>query len=192
MRKFSMLAVIVCCAMLQTHAARATFHFWQIDQVYSNASGSVQYIDLVLPIAFDDESHVGGHAISAGLGSHSFVLPSNLPAVPVVGQHFLIATPGFADLAHVQPDYTLPAGPFFNPAGDTLNWAGVDSLIFPALPTDGLLARNRDGSLELNTPTNFSGTVGFVPEPAGISLALLAAAGFGVVARFRRQLNRNG
>ncbi len=53
--------------------AQATFHLWQIQQLYSNASGSVQYIDLVLPLTFDDESHLSGHSLTAGLNANSLV-----------------------------------------------------------------------------------------------------------------------
>ena len=39
-----------------TSTAQATFHEWKINQVYSDASGLVQYVDLVLPTATDDEA----------------------------------------------------------------------------------------------------------------------------------------
>lgn len=179
-----MLGVTVCLvAAAWSQDARATFHLWKIDQVYSNASGSVQYVDFVLPLAFDDESQVAGHTISAGLNSNFLTFGSNLPAVPVVDQHFLVATPGFALVAGITPDYTFSVAPFFDRSGDTLNWAGVDSFAFPALPSNGILALNRDGSTAVNAPMNFAGDIGFAPEPASWMLWLLGAVGLWAVAR---------
>jgi len=176
------LAVLAC-----SQRAEATFHLWQISQVYSNASGSVQYVDFVLPFTFDDESFLTGHQLSAGLNSNSMLFGSNLPSVPVTGQHFLVATPGFAAIAGVTPDYTFPVAPFFNRNGDTLNYAFIDSFTFPALPLDGVNARNRDGSLVMNAPVNFAGQVGFVPvpEPATWVLLLLGAVALWAGARLR-------
>jgi PEP-CTERM motif len=188
MRIASIVGIIACFAAgLWTQSARATFHVWQINQVYSNAAGSVQYVDFVLPFAIDDERLVGGHAISAGLNSNSLILDSNLPAMPVAGQHFLVATPDFSALAGIAPDYTLTPAPFFDPSGDTLNWASVDFFTFPALPSDGILALNRDGSTAINSPTNFAGQIGFVPEPASWVPWLLGIAVLGEVARRARR-----
>jgi serralysin len=169
MRTRTILGVLVgLLALTCSQRAEATFHLWHISQVYSNASGSVQYVDFVLPFTFDDESFLAGHQLSASLNSNSLSFGSNLPSVPVTGQHFLVATPGFDAIAGVTPDYTFPIAPFFNLNGDTLNYAGIDFFTFPALPSDGVLALNRDGSTAVNAPTNFAGQVGFVrvPEPA--------------------------
>ncbi len=178
------IALILTCA---ASPAQATFHLWQISEVYSNASGSVQYVDLVLPFDFDDESFLAGHAISAGLNSNSLIFGSNLPSVPVAGQHVLIATPGFSAVAGVVPDYTFPVAPFFDPNGDTLNYAGVDSFNFPALPSDGIHALDRSGSTVIAAPTNFAGVVGTVPEPSGLALGIagMTAAWFAVHRRRR-------
>jgi hypothetical protein len=156
--------------------AWATFHLWKIDQVYSNAGGSVQYVDFVLPSAGDDEQFLSGHQLKAGLNNNTLTFGTDLPAVPVAGQHFLVATPGFAAISGVIPDYTLPVAPFFNASGDTLNYAFVDSFTFGALPTDGVHALNRDNSTSINAPTNFAGQVGFVPEPSSLALASIAIA----------------
>ena len=186
MKSRTMIVVGVLLAGL-AQEARATFHEWSISQIYSNASGSVQYVDLVLPsFVIDDESHVGGHDLSAGLNSNSLTIPADLPAVPVAGEHFLVATAGFAAIAGITPDYTLPVAPFFNPAGDSLNWAFVDTFNFRAIPTDGIHARNRDGSSVINSPINFAGQVGHVPEPASWALLLIGAIALWAVRRKRR------
>jgi serralysin len=173
--------------------AYATFHLWQISQVYSNASGSVQYIDFFLPSAPDNEQFLGGRALTSSL--HTLTFGANLPSMPVPGQHFLVGTPGFASLANVTPDYTfpeVPGTPFFNLNGDTINYASVDSFTFPsggipALPHDGIHALNRNGTTSLNAPTNFAGRIGFVPEPATWVLLLSGAGCLWIANRARRR-----
>ncbi|MBI2824595.1 MAG: hypothetical protein HYX69_07915 [Planctomycetia bacterium] len=159
-------AFIGIAAMAWAGRADATFHLWRIEQVYSNKTGSIQYVDLVLPFTFDDESHLTGHQLIAGLNSNTLTFGSDLPQVPVAGQHFLVATAGFSTVAGVMPDYTFPSSfvPFFNRAGDSLNFAFVDSFTFPALPSDGVHALNRDNSIVVNEPVNFAGKIGFITD----------------------------
>jgi hypothetical protein len=166
--------------------ALASFHLWQIDQVYSNADGSVQYVDFVLPTAPDDERFLAGHTLTAGLNSNSLTFGVNLPSKPVAGQHFLVATPGFAAIAGVTADYTFSAAPFFNSHGDTLTYAGgLDSFTFTTLPVDGIHALNRDNTIAINAPINFAGQMGFVPEPANWAMLSIGAIGLVVVLRRR-------
>ncbi len=168
--------------------ALATFHLWKIDQIYSNADGSVQYVDFVLPPpVIDNEDALSGKTLTAGLNSNSLTFGSNLPSVPVAGQHFLVATPGFAAVAGVTPDYTFSGGPFFNTSGDTLTYAGgVDTFTFSAPPLDGIHALNKDNSVVINAPINFAGQQGFVPEPA--SWVVLSIGMLGLAVAFRRRV----
>jgi hypothetical protein len=180
--------VVALLVAIWSQYALATFHLWKIDQVYSNADGSVQYVDFVLPPpVFDDERALSGHTLAAGLNGNSLLFGSDLPSEPVAGQHFLVATPGFAAIAGIQPDYTFAdPGPFFNRNGDTLTYAqGVDSFTFQALPLDGIQALNRDNSISINAPINFAGQQGFVPEPASWLVLSIGAIGLAVMLRRR-------
>jgi hypothetical protein len=153
--------------------AQATFHEWKIDQAYSNASGTVQYVDFLLTNPNDDEQFLSNAQFQSTLHTMGF---TNLPSPPVNGQHFLIATPGFAALSGVTPDYTFSATPFFNRAGDTLSYGpGLSVLTTPAL-SGGSLAFGPSGFVPAR-PTNFAGRVGSVPEPATGIMLLLGAAG---------------
>lgn len=182
--------------------AFASFHLWQITKVYSNASGTVQYIELFT--TSPDEEFVGGHTITSS--NHSFTLPSNLPATPghtTANQHFLLATPGYFALSGVPPaDYNLGVNNFFRLNFDVINWAGVStfSFDFGVLPLDGTHQLEKAFSSNnvfrsVNSPTNFAGTTGTisvppvnpssVPLPPSVILATigLAAAALYVVAR---------
>ena len=165
----SFLAALVLLASFEAHA---TFHLWLITQAYSNADGSVQYIELTAYAS--GQQFVAGHTIAASQGgtTHSYTLPANLPddtAMTTTGggyygggasttyRSMVIATQGFAALGILTPDYVVPNGFLFT-SGGTLRWAeGADAWNYPALPTDGNLALNRNGSTSVNAPMNFNG-----------------------------------
>jgi hypothetical protein len=170
---------LILCAVcsLPATSVQAAFHLWRIQEVFTNASGSVQFVEMFCPPGpFNDNEHVVGsqtlRATSDG-ANVDFVIPGNLdPEIPTSGQTFLLATSGYFALAGaVQPDYTLPAN-FLNPnaASITLRFAGgVDTLTFagsllPKNGTQSLLDNNPAGTASLvaaaNTPKNFAGLTG--------------------------------
>ena len=120
-----LLALFAIAATLPS-GAFAQSSTWRFEQIYSNADGSVQYVDFVLPPpVIDNEDALSGKTLTAGLNSNSLTFGSNLPSVPVAGQHFLVATPGFAAVAGVTPDYTFSGCPFFNTSGSGRSGNGV-------------------------------------------------------------------
>ena len=180
--------------VLASSPARATFHEWRMDEVYSNASGSVQFIEFVeASVVTDDERFVGGQPLTDSALTHTYNFSGNLPSAPAANQHFLVATPGYAALGGVPTaDYVLPANNFFSIAGDTLTYAfGVDSLAFTSaqLPTNGSLSLNRTSygsstySSLTNSPTNFAGVTGTVVLPEPTSLALLGVGALSILRR---------
>ena len=130
-----------------------TFHLWQIDQAFSSADGKVQFIELHDPS--NGEDLLTNHFIKSN--EHSFTFPSNLSTDATANKHFLIGTASYAALSGAAaPDYVVPDN-FFNPAGDTFNYADVDTFSFTAgqLPTDGVKSLFRDvSSGALSTATN--------------------------------------
>jgi hypothetical protein len=169
---------------------QATFHEWRITELYSNASGTVQFIELGLPSSgLDNESFVGGHTITDSALSHTFTFPSNTVSIPTNSAHLLIATPGYAALSGVPTaDYLLPTNGFFSTSGDTINYStGISVVTFPQpnLPIDGIDSLNFDpfGSSApfeaINSPTNLAGQTGSVPEPSTLALLLSGAAVIG-------------
>src|SRR5215831_11956611 len=116
MRSLGILGTLALIFAVYSRQAEATFHEWKIDQAYSNASGSIQYVDFLLTNPTDNEQFLSSAQFQSSLHTMGF---TNLPSQPVNGQHFLIATPGFAATAGVTPDYTFPATPFFKSSGDT-------------------------------------------------------------------------
>ena len=130
--------LVVFAAALFASFAHAAFHLFRVDQVYSNADGNVQYVVMREVTGSDGENFWQGNALTTtgASGMQQFRFPANLPSPSTASRSVLIATGGFAALGVVTPDYTIPAG-FIPRAGGTLNYAGVDTITLPALPTDG-------------------------------------------------------
>jgi hypothetical protein len=154
-------------ALLAT-AAAASFHTFAIQQLFSNADGSIQFIVLTEQAGLSGQEFLTGHAITSvqGTTQHTFAFTKDLPGNSTGNRSFLIATPGFAALGLVTPDYTMPAG-FLFVDGGTVNYAFVDQLTYPALPTDGVTALFSDGSTRPNLAKNFAGATASVTTPAG-------------------------
>lgn len=148
--------------MLLALTARASFHGIQIDQIYSDASGNVQYIRLTALAG--GQQFLGGQNITAlrGAASHVYPFATNLPG-DTTGKKFLVATQGFADLNIVTPDYTVPNKFLFTPGG-TINYASSsDQVVYAALPTNGTHAIDRNGIAVVASPQNFAGNTAASP-----------------------------
>ena len=154
--------------------ADAAFHLFRIDQVYSSADSTVQYVVLRESTGSNGENFWAGQRLettSTGGAKQQFVFPSNLPSSSTASRRVLVATASFAALHLVTPDYTVPDG-FIPRGGGKVEYAGgVDEVDFPALPTDGATAFDRNNQPVAATPTNFAGATATLtataPPPAG-------------------------
>ena len=154
--------------------ADAAFHLFRIDQVYSSADSTVQYVVLRESTGSNGENFWAGQRLettSTGGAKQQFVFPSNLPSSSTASRRVLVATASFAALHLVTPDYTVPDG-FIPRGGGKVEYAGgVDEVDFPALPTDGATAFDRNSQPVAATPTNFAGATATLtataPPPAG-------------------------
>jgi hypothetical protein len=177
--------------VLSASRADASFHLWHVKEVFTNADGSVQFIELFN--SFGGEQFVGNHVLRANSDGaiKNFTIPDSLPNSPsTANTHMLIATPAFASQpGAVTPDFTLPAGsvPFFNPNASniTISFSGSnDSMSFSStlLPKDGFQSLTDTGAtgfppgtaniqVTANTPTHFPNIAGQIDlrtsEPTG-------------------------
>jgi hypothetical protein len=126
--------------------------------------GSVQYLELAP--RFSGEQFLADHTLISG--AHLFTFPQGLPG-DSGRKTFLVGTEGFAALRLVTPDYIVPNG-FFNAAGGSVDFAGVDIWNHPPLPTDGRRSLDRaTGSPGVPSPFNFAGvtaTIDLTAAPA--------------------------
>ena len=157
MRTHALLAARALVALLGFMAgtAGAAFHLWRMTEIYSNADGSVQFVELAT--TFNGEHLLANHALTSthGGSTRTFIFPGNL-AFETAGKSMLVATEGFAALGLVTPDYVVPDR-FFSASGGSVNFADVDIWEYPALAASGARSLQRDGSLSGNSPTNFAG-----------------------------------
>ena len=139
-------------------SAHASFHLWKINEIYSNADGSVQFIELTTQSG--GQQFLANHSISGAPGA-SFTFPSNLPG-DTTNKSFLIGTQGFAALNVVAPDYIVPNG-FLSISNGSVNFGlNVDIVNYASLPTTGGLSIDRLGATAVNSPKNFAGATGTV------------------------------
>jgi hypothetical protein len=154
------LSRILCAAAaaLVAPLAGASFHLFQIDSIYSNADGTVQYVVLHEFTGTNGENFLSGHELSVQHGAvvKRFTFDHNLSSGQTADRYALIATQGFAALGIATPDYVIPNG-FLPTDGGTLNYAGVDQVTYTTLPTDGATALDRNGQQLPNMARNFAG-----------------------------------
>ena len=110
-------------------------------------------------------------ATPAGGVQRTFSFPDDLPSSSTANRRVLVATPGFAALNIVTPNFAMPAG-FLPVAGGSLNYAGVHQVTFGALPTDGTHAITAAGDVIINIATNFAGATGSVVAGPPVALAV--------------------
>ncbi len=172
-------ALRTCAATILLLAASAAFahcHLFQIEQLFSNADGTVQFVVLHESGNADGENLWAGQELTftenpSGYGMpppamRSLTFPSNLPSATTAGRRVLIATPGFATLGLVTPDFTMPAR-FLAVSGGTLTFNCSGSAVhYSSLPTDGVSALSSSGATIPYVATNFAGisASGIVPQ----------------------------
>jgi hypothetical protein len=148
-------------------SAQASFHTFVINEIYSNADGTVQFVELREAQGASGQNFLGGITLTSSDGGvrKSFVFPNNLPSFDTAGKFVLIGTQGFAALGLVTPDYTVPNGFLFHPEGE-VNYGDVDTVHYTQLPGDGTTSINRNGVRQTNSPENFAGQTATIPPPA--------------------------
>ena len=180
MRKlFLTLAAAVASILAQPSTSQAGHHLWHFTHVFSNASGSVQFVELFT----NENNEAGVGPFTVTVSGNTFSFGTNLPTQQTANTWILMATSGYASLpGAVTPDYVIPAG-FFSTGGGRFNYAsGADIWNYGAVPTDGRRALNRDGSTPVNVATNFAGQSGTVilasavPTLPAAGVALLLGA----------------
>jgi hypothetical protein len=177
------LLVLLAVLVLVPLSASARFHLWQITEVYSNANGTVQFVEAETVNPTDNENLTASKHLTSS--ATDYTVPTDLPTTTVT--HFLLfATPAFASqpgCTNVTPDFTLAGPNFMSTAGaDLINFANVNNFSYTAgeLPTDGVHSLNEPYNSNVratanNSPTNYAGQTCQLPEPGG-AFPLVAGA----------------
>src|SRR5262249_31160664 len=120
-------AVALCCASLVATPAQAAFHLWQIREIYSNASGSLQFVEMFCPSS--GQTLVNGQQINVTSGgtTHTFTLNSGLPGGGDSLNHALLfATSGAQAAGAPAPNYIIQDGFLFT-GGGSISFFGANS-----------------------------------------------------------------
>ena len=158
--------------------ATASFHTFQITEIYSNADGTIQYVVLREQSGLNGEYLWAGQSITiTHLGrTKTYVFSSNLPSTFTANRYVLIATQGYVDasasaaeFSFVIPDFVVP-NQSFPTDGGSINYAGVDEVTYASLPTDGDRALYVPASsaefVARNDARNFAGAMASMPALA--------------------------
>lgn len=164
MRRAHLARFVAGLALLAARPASATFHLWTVEEAFSNEDGTIQYVEL--RTTSDFQNLMSGHVLQAQRDAtiqHSFPFPSNLPTTATATHFMLVATPAFATVTGVTPDYVLPPTRFLESTTNTLTLAGALTPAFvfdPAtLPKDGIHSLTSVAGVvqvTVATPTNFA------------------------------------
>jgi|CXWL01.1.fsa_nt_gi hypothetical protein len=145
-------------------------HSWRVNELYSNATGTIQFIELKECCGLSQEIFVVAEEVTSN--TSTFMFPGNLIG-PTSNKTLLLATDGFAALPGAPArDYAISAN-FFSINGDTIRYnpqGNYDTFSFDSgvLPTDGV------NSIQItnfnthtfvtgpNTPTNYAGQTGSI------------------------------
>src|SRR5438105_3537562 len=153
------------CACVVTLIATPLAHAdFVIEELYSNADGSVQYIVLHEAQGDDGANLLVGRALTstrAGVNK-VFTFPADLPSATTANRRVLIGSNGFAATSAIAPDYQMPDR-FLPTDGGAANYAGADQIGYAALPIDGNNALFRDATTRTDVATNFAGQTFVVP-----------------------------
>ena len=166
-RRLTGIATGLFAVLMLTSPAQAGFHLWTLREVYTDVSGSLQFIEMVDNSG--GQNFVGGHTITVqNIGAtqtHTFTVPSNVSSS--AGNALLFGTAGVQAAGGPVPNFIIPNN-FLFAAGGTISFFGANSGAYAALPTDGSLSRTWTGGNAVNSPQNLAGQTGtiVVPEPA--------------------------
>ena len=161
-RKIRARIALAALLLIASAGLHAEFHFMEIREVYSNASGTVQFIELNMLAA--GQNQLSGLTITStqGATTNSFTFPGNNPSIAQAGRKILLGTMGYAALPNVPaPDYIIPNGFVFT-SNMSLDFAGVAGFTAVSVPTDGTLSIDLSGATATNSPTNNAGVSGTV------------------------------
>lgn len=190
--------VVNALLLAAAETALAGAHTWDVNEVFSNSDGTVQFVELREANGTVGETGVPGQTLASSTKNFTISGPALTP--PTSNKFYLLGTAAFQALPGAPAvDATIPAGTvpfFFATGGDTVSYGPYDSWNFGTVPTDGINSLHRTGSSPaVNSPTNYAGQSGSVggppPVPAlgglgvGLAAGLLVLGGIAVVMRRR-------
>ena len=142
------------------------FHFWDINEIYSNSDGTRQFIELIT--SSNGQQFLSGHTITATSDGvlKTYTWTTSSPS-PTANTKILLATTSMAAASGFPtPDFAISDN-FFVPTADTLTFNfGENSdivIINGGIPIDGFNSVDDSGTEQTASPTNYAGETGNPP-----------------------------
>src|SRR5262245_37537909 len=102
-------AAVFCAMSATAPRANALQHLWNLQEIYTNSSGTLQFIEMHTP--FPSQQFVGGFQISvtnlSSTQTNTFTIPGDLPG-DTLNHHFLLGTAGILAAGGPAPDFIIP------------------------------------------------------------------------------------
>ena len=199
------LASLLAAVLLAPASAFSFAHLWAIQEIYTNADGSVQFVEFFTTAPAEIDLSDETIKFDINLVTLRTMTFNNASATDGTGnlagsttnKTVLIGTANLAALYGVTPDYILPAN--FLAQGSTnsiIFSASFDRVNLTNLPTngvaslDGLVNNSNPAATAVNaqgTPSNFGGQSATIPEPGTLGLFALGIGFAGLVLGRRRK-----
>jgi len=152
-------AMLVSACAFCWQQAQAGFDQWFIDEIFSSADGSVQFIELGTNV--DAQQDLSGQTLSSfdssGQQQQDFVFSADLSSEFTANQKVLIATTRFEQLTGLEADFLIEPG-FVNTEGGSVSFAdGVSMVNYSKdqLPKNGFQSIDGSGNVVMASPRNF-------------------------------------
>ena len=179
--------LLATAAALIAAPSQAAYHLWNIRELYTDTSGSLQFIELF--DSFGGQQFFGGQQIRiSNVGNtitHTFTIPNSFS--PDSFNHALLfGTAGLHAAGGPTPDFIIPNGFLFQ-AGGNFSYFALGGGAYTALPTDGVMSRTWGDGNAPNSPQNFAGQTGFVVVPEPTTWGLLGMGALGCWLMLRRR-----
>lgn len=176
--------------------ARAAFHLYDVKDVFSNADGTVQFVELFT--SANGQQFLNGHTIvaSQAASTNTFNFGGTGPSL-TASTHLLVATAGFQAACGIAPDFVMADGFLFDPDGSVNFAEGTDVVSYASLPLDGETSLDYPGEVAgTNSPTNHAGNTctlaAALPVPSmtpwGLALVVVLLGLAGVALRGRARV----
>jgi hypothetical protein len=138
----------------------------RISELYSDASGTIQFIELKIGPDGAPDWWKGVQITSSHNGiTNLYTIDFSLPGWLVPDTTMLLATQAFADRSGVTPDRIIPERFLFS-LGGTLQFGNVDAFDYPTLlSADSRSSVARDGTATAPSARTWQGITAPLPEP---------------------------
>src|SRR5687768_14308332 len=108
--RVAILSIAGSCGLGLCATSQAASHLWRFQEVFSNADGSIQFIEMKECCGAPNETFLDNKWVKSTLVNVNYIFQNNLPCTNcTANKHLLLATQAFADLPGAPtPDFIIP------------------------------------------------------------------------------------